>query len=156
MEQLLIPALALGILVAAALFLARLTACAGRRARLGPDGVQEQEIIVLDGYTPDTVVVQEGVPVRLKFTRLETTECSDRVVFSGLKVSRRLPPYRTTMVEFVPLIPGEYLFTCAMGMYRGKLLVEPRGARRFRLPWRSERPQSESSQKKPGEKTHPC
>src|SRR5205823_8829949 len=38
------------------------------------DGVQEVRITVKGGYTPDTVVVQAGKPVRLQFYRDERSE----------------------------------------------------------------------------------
>ncbi len=134
MDAIFILAALLGIPVAAALFLLTSKGRRRRRAQLGPDGVQEMEIVVLEGYTPEVAIVREGVPVRLKFTRLENAECSSRVVFSDFKVDRRLPPYRTTAIEFLPPARGEYLFTSAMGMYRGKLIVEAAAHRRW-LPW---------------------
>ena len=134
MEWSYVVATLVGILVVAALVLSALR---GRRhrARVGPDGVQDMEIVVLGGYTPNVAIVREGVPVRLRFTRLEDEDCSSRVVFSDFRVDRRLQPYRTTAVEFLPPSSGEYLFTSSMGMYRGKLIVET--ASRFQrwLPW---------------------
>ena len=124
--------LPIGVLLAAfAIMWARRSS---RRARISPDGFQELEIVVLGGYKPDAAVVGEGVPVRLKFTRLETEECSGRVIFSGLKFSRHLPPYRSTSVEFMPPARGEYLFTSDMGMYQGRLIVEA-AETRPRLPY---------------------
>src|SRR5439155_25429 len=46
----------------------------------GAGGVQEVRILVKGGYTPDTVVVQAGKPVRLQFYRDETADCSERDV----------------------------------------------------------------------------
>ena len=50
-------------------------------AAAGAGGVQEVHVIVKGGYTPDTIVVQAGKPVRLQFYRDETADCSERVVF---------------------------------------------------------------------------
>ncbi len=51
------------------------------------EGVQEVRITVKGGYTPDTIVVRAGTPVRLQFYRDETADCSERVVFEeGLLV----------------------------------------------------------------------
>lgn len=109
-----------------------------QRAKPGPDGVQEIEILVLDGYKPAEVFVREGLPVRLKFTRLEDNECSSRVLFSDFKLERRLPAYRTTAVEFLPPGPGEYLFTCGLGMYRGKMIVLAGSRHAWHRPRRKE------------------
>ena len=55
-------------------------------------GVQEVRVVVKGGYTPDTIVVRVGQPVRLQFYRDETADCSDRVVFEDFGID-------TVMVE---------------------------------------------------------
>jgi plastocyanin domain-containing protein len=89
------------------------------------DGVQEVRITVKGGYTPDTIVVQAGRPVRLQFYRDETADCSDRVVFDDLGIDVALPAFQTTTVEFTPERAGEYRFRCGMNMLKGLLVVEP-------------------------------
>jgi len=85
--------------------------------------VQEVKIIVKGGYSPDVIVVKKGIPVRLNFYRDETADCSDTIVFGDFGIRKPLPAYRTTPVEFTPQKEGEYIFTCGMGMLRGKLIV---------------------------------
>jgi plastocyanin domain-containing protein len=89
------------------------------------DGVQEIDITVKGGYSPDVVVVRQGSPVRLNFYRDETASCSDRVVFGDFHIARDLPAFKTTPVEFTPERAGEFTWTCGMNMMRGKLVVEP-------------------------------
>ena len=93
-------------------------------------GVQEVRITVKGGYTPDTIVVQAGKPVRLQFYRDETADCSERVVFEKFGIDQALPAFQTTTVEFTPAQPGEYPFRCGMNMLKGLLVVEPPGDRR--------------------------
>ena len=93
-------------------------------------GVQEVRVTVKGGYTPDTIVVQAGKPVRLQFYRDETVDCSERVVFERFGIDQALPPFQTTTVEFTPDQPGEYPFRCGMSMLKGLLVVEPPGERR--------------------------
>lgn len=93
-------------------------------------GVQEVRVTVKGGYTPDTIVVQAGTPVRLQFYRDETADCSERVVFERFGIDRQLPAFQTTTVEFTPAEPGEYPFRCGMSMLKGLLVVEPAGDRR--------------------------
>ena len=93
-------------------------------------GVQEVRVLVKGGYTPDTIVVQAGKPVRLQFYRDETADCSERVVFDRFKIDQMLPAFETTTVEFTPTDPGEYPFRCGMNMLKGLLVVEPPGDRR--------------------------
>lgn len=96
----------------------------GTRALTAEDGVQEMEIVVRGRYRPATVIVKKGIPVRLLFNRQEDEPCSERVVFSDFQQERWLAPFTTTAVQFIPSRPGEFLFTCAQGMYQGRLVVE--------------------------------
>jgi plastocyanin domain-containing protein len=99
----------------------------GERERIAAEitggGVQEVEITVKGGYSPDVIVVKQGIPVKLDFYRDETASCSDRVIFGDFGIARELPAFRTTSVEFTPDRPGEFVFTCGMNMLRGKLVV---------------------------------
>lgn len=97
---------------------------AGARAAVGVGGAQEAQIIVKGGYTPDVLVVKAGQPVRFNFLRQETASCSEMVLFPDFDRSAKLPPGEVVPIEFTPETPGEYEFTCQMGMFRGKLIVE--------------------------------
>jgi len=99
-------------------------------AAMESQGVQEVRITVKGGYTPDTVVVQAGKPVRLQFYRDETADCSERVVFENFGIDVPLPAFQTTTVEFTPPDAGEFRFRCGMNMLKGLLVVEPATADR--------------------------
>jgi len=94
------------------------------RVALTSSGTQEAVIVVKGGYTPDLLVVQAGKPVRLKFNRQESAACSEMVLFPDFDKSAKLPEGETIAVEFTPQKPGEYGFSCQMGMFRGRLIVE--------------------------------
>ena len=96
-------------------------------AAVATGGVQEVHVTVKGGYTPDTIVVQAGRPVRLLFYRDETADCSERVVFDAFGVNQQLPAFETTTVEFTPPDAGEFPFRCGMSMLKGLLVVEPPG-----------------------------
>lgn len=96
----------------------------GVRAGETSKGHQEIMVLVKGGYTPDTIIVQRGRPVRLNFRREETASCSEKVIFPDFDRSADLPTGETVPVEFKPEEPGEYEFACAMGMFRGRLIVE--------------------------------
>ncbi len=87
-------------------------------------GVQEVRIAVKGGYDPDVIVVKQGVPVRLYFSRQESALCSEMVIFDKIGQSARLPEGETVAIEFTPEAPGEIPFQCQMGMLRGKVIVE--------------------------------
>ncbi len=88
------------------------------------DGYQEQMVLVKGGYTPDTIRVAAGHPVRLLFRREETAACSERVVIPDFGQSADLPTGKLVPLEFMPAEPGEHEFTCQMGMLRGRIVVE--------------------------------
>lgn len=97
---------------------------AGVRATEAASGYQEAFILVKGGYTPDTIIVRAGKPVRLSFRREETASCSERVIFADFGKSAELPQGKTVPVELLPERPGEYEFACPMGMFRGRLVAE--------------------------------
>jgi plastocyanin domain-containing protein len=97
----------------------------GTSAALSSSGYQEATILVKDGvYTPDTILVDHGTPVRLTFCREEAVPCSETVLFDTFGKSARLPQGQPVSIELMPDTPGRYGFACQMGMYRGTLVVQ--------------------------------
>ena len=92
-------------------------------AALNDSGIQEVAITVKGGYSPESIEVQQGKPVRLKFYRDETSSCSEELIFSEFKLRRDLPSFETTVIDIVPTNKGTFEFTCGMNMLRGKLVV---------------------------------
>ncbi len=91
----------------------------------GDTGVQEIEVVVRGGYSPDRIEVQQGRPVRLTFHRQESNPCTEQVVLGDFGISRTLPEGERVPVEFTPDKSGEFTFHCAMNMVRGTLVVRP-------------------------------
>ncbi|MBT8213213.1 MAG: heavy metal translocating P-type ATPase, partial [Acidimicrobiia bacterium] len=89
------------------------------------DGVQEVNITVKGGYSPDLIHVRQGVPLRLSFDRQESGDCTSRVVFADFGASKTLPAFATTTLEFTPDKVGQFDFACGMNMIHGTLVVEP-------------------------------
>ena len=96
----------------------------GYRASLSSSGYQEAMIMVKGGYSPDTIIVKAGKPVRLTFQREESTACSEIVVFGDFNKSAKLPQGESVAVELMPTIAGTFDFSCQMGMLHGRLVVE--------------------------------
>lgn len=86
-------------------------------------GFQEIDVTVKGGYQPASIVVKAGQPVRLNFTRRESTPCGEEVVLPDFGRRAHLPENKVVSIEVTPPKPGEYEFTCGMNMYRGKLIV---------------------------------
>jgi plastocyanin domain-containing protein len=87
-------------------------------------GVQEITVVVQGGYSPASLKVKRGQPLRLWFDRRETSGCSEEVVIPDFNVRRYLPAHEKTAVELTPESAGSYEFTCGMGMLRGRITVE--------------------------------
>lgn len=87
--------------------------------------VRVVEVTVQGGYEPEIIVVKAGQPVRLNFTRRESSRCGDEVVLPDFDKRAQLPENKTVGVLLMPATPGEFEFTCDMNMMRGKLVVEP-------------------------------
>lgn len=83
------------------------------------------EILVADGaYTPARIEVPVGEPVTLRFRRTDPNPCAEKVIFGDLNISSDLPVGKPRDITVTPSKPGEFEFTCQMGMYRGVLLVK--------------------------------
>ena len=82
------------------------------------------EIKVKDGvYQPATISASVNQPITLRFIREDATPCAEFVVFSQLDINRQLPLNAPIDIQLTINKPGEYEFTCQMGMYRGKLII---------------------------------
>ncbi|GAB3241433.1 hypothetical protein GCM10027346_36900 [Hymenobacter seoulensis] len=87
-------------------------------------GVQQVDILVQGGYSPDVIEVKRGQPVQLNFYRAEENTCSEQVLLPDFSIRRDLPAFQTTLVELLPQQAGTFAFTCGMGMLRGQLVVK--------------------------------
>jgi plastocyanin domain-containing protein len=85
---------------------------------------QAIDIQVKDGvYQPAALEIPAGQALTLRFTRHDATPCAEKIVFDGLGISAELPLGKPQIVPLPPLEPGQYEFTCQMGMYRGRLIA---------------------------------
>ena len=82
------------------------------------------EIHVVNGvYVPDRIAIPVGKATTFRFVREDPTPCAEVVKFDGLSVSRELPLNKTVDLSIRYDEPGEYTFTCQMGMYKGHVVV---------------------------------
>ncbi|HEX8352836.1 MAG TPA: cupredoxin domain-containing protein [Pyrinomonadaceae bacterium] len=86
-------------------------------------GAQVVDVTVRGGYQPASITAEAGRPLRLNFTRRESTPCGEEVVLPEFGRRAHLPEDRSVTVEVTPREPGEYEFTCGMNMYKGKIIV---------------------------------
>ena len=92
-------------------------------ARVDRSGVQQIDIVVTGGYSPDRIEVHQGQPVQLNFLRKESNPCTEQVVLPDFGIIRSLPVGESIQVEFTPDKEGFFPFHCAMNMVRGQLIV---------------------------------
>lgn len=82
------------------------------------------DIVVENGvYTPAQIEVTRGAKVTLNFLRKDPNPCAEKVVFADLGISQDLVLNEVNSLALKLERAGVYIFTCQMGMYRGKLLV---------------------------------
>ena len=82
-------------------------------------------VIVANGvYDPEIIRTQINQKISLTFMRKDPSPCAAKVIFQDFDISADLPPEKPYNISFTPNKIGEFEFTCQMGMYRGKLIVE--------------------------------
>ena len=104
-------------------FAERLSAPATATAE-GAGGVASATIVVDGGYSPSTIRINAGQPVRLTFDRRDNSGCSEEVVLSDFGIRKFLPSGQRTVIEVTPPAAGTYEFMCGMSMLRGRLIAE--------------------------------
>ncbi|MEP7272892.1 MAG: cupredoxin domain-containing protein [Acidobacteriota bacterium] len=88
------------------------------------NGTQTATVEINDkGFDPGSLKLKAGVPAKVTFVRRTDEGCAKEVVIKEYDVNRKLPLNEPVTVEFTPR-KGEFTFACAMGMLKGKLIVE--------------------------------
>ena len=91
-------------------------------AAVAADGVQEAQITAgSGGYAPGSVRIRSGEPARIVFTGDGSGGCSLSLVFQGQQYY--ISATGSTPIELPPQKPGTIAYTCAMGMYGGRIEI---------------------------------
>jgi len=93
---------------------------------------KEQEVVVVDevdikvsgGYSPEVISISKGKTTRINFLRTDPTECLSEVVLADFKIKKQLPLNQKVTVEITPQKTGEYGYSCSMNMFHGKIIVK--------------------------------
>jgi len=75
-----------------------------------------------EGYKPNALVVQKGIPVKWIVNGEQLTSCNSTIVVPSLKIQKDLMKGENT-IEFTPISAGDINFSCSMGMIRGVIKV---------------------------------
>jgi sulfite exporter TauE/SafE/copper chaperone CopZ len=90
---------------------------------LGADGVQSITTYQdADGYSPGNVVIYAGYPTRWTVQSSTTATCAASLWIPGLDIRARLTKGANTF-ELPAFRAGTLDYTCAMGMYSGRITV---------------------------------
>src|SRR3989344_3663323 len=81
------------------------------------------DITVDGGYQPEIISIPKGKTTNLKFTRKDPSSCLEEVVLGDFKVRKTLPLNQTVTIPITPQKTGEYVFSCGMNMFHGKIKV---------------------------------
>ncbi len=86
--------------------------------------VDEVDIIVNGGYSPEVISIPVGKTTKINFLRTDPTDCLGEVVLGDFKIKKELPLNQKVTVEIKPEKIGEYVYSCGMNMYHGKIIVK--------------------------------
>lgn len=88
------------------------------------NGVQSADISVFpNGYSPNYIQVQSGVPVKLNLSITGGYGCTVGFKIPKLGINKNLSQENPTSVEFTPQKAEKIVWTCSMGMYTGVIEV---------------------------------
>ncbi len=91
---------------------------------MSEDNVQQVVInITNSGYSPTRVRVKKNVPVRLVLKSQDTYSCAVAFRLPAFGISTFMKPTATETFTFTPTKPGNFTYSCSMGMYQGVLEV---------------------------------
>ena len=88
------------------------------------DEIQEIRITESDsGYSPNILHIKPNMKTRLIVTATNPYTCASQLVIPSIGASKQLKPGEN-IIEFVSPASGTIPYSCSMGMYRGKIIVD--------------------------------
>ncbi len=82
------------------------------------------DITVNGGYQPEVISIPKGKTTTLNFFRKDPSSCLEEVVLSDFKIRKPLPLNQKVAIEITPQKTGEYVYSCGMNMFHGKIIVK--------------------------------
>jgi len=91
------------------------------------NGAQEINMNVdASGYSPNSFVIKQGVPVKWNVNVITLTSCNSELVMREYNIDKKLQK-GLNVIEFTPTKTGTISFTCGMGMLHGSFIVTADG-----------------------------
>ncbi|MBI5421029.1 MAG: cupredoxin domain-containing protein [Parcubacteria group bacterium] len=82
------------------------------------------DIVVEGGYSPEVISIAKGKTTKINFIRKDPSGCLEEVVLGDFKIRKTLPLNQKVIIELTPQRSGEFVYSCGMGMYHGKIVVK--------------------------------
>lgn len=79
---------------------------------------------VSGGYKPESIVLKQGVPADITFTRTTNQGCLNVVKSTSLSFQENLPLNEPKKIMINTDKTGEFDFNCGMDMFHGKVIIE--------------------------------
>jgi plastocyanin domain-containing protein len=79
--------------------------------------------VTSSGFSPATLTVKKGVPVRWVIKGDAVTGCTSKIIVPSLNISQNINQ-GDNVITFTPTQTGDIPFSCWMGMVRGKFIVQ--------------------------------
>ncbi len=81
------------------------------------------DITVDGGYQPEVISISKGKTTTLNFTRKDSSSCLEEIILSDFRVRKSLPLNKTISIPITPQQTGEFIYSCGMNMFHGKIKV---------------------------------
>lgn len=81
------------------------------------------DILVDGGYQPEIISIPKGKTTKINFTRKDPSSCLEDVVLGDFKIRKYLPLNKKVSINLTPQKEGEFVFSCGMNMFHGKVRV---------------------------------
>ena len=96
----------------------------GDTAVLGSDGIQRITLSFgSSNYSPDTIRVRRGIPLEMTADLSRIGGCYSVIIIPAFGIQKQFTS-SDNILRFTPDRVGTFDFSCAMGMGRGKIIVE--------------------------------
>lgn len=81
------------------------------------------DIVVQGGYSPEVISIAKGKTTKITFIRKDSNSCLEEVVLGDFRIRKHLPLNEKVTIELTPQHSGEFVYSCGMNMYHGKIIV---------------------------------
>lgn len=81
------------------------------------------EVVVDGGYKPSVIKIPKDQETTISLLRKDKSSCLEEIIFPDFKIKEYLPLNEKVQITINPKEKGEFLFSCGMNMFHGKVIV---------------------------------